>query len=256
MQLRTADGSAIDHPTPASLSAGLSTGSWCSNAVLGVAYTLTHDGAGHVGAASAVLLLGNVTVDGDFAAVQQSYGVEWVSSASVTTSFAAGNAVARDMSGNPGYQAGKPVLAGTLETDAGSNKQAVAAWASGLLLDDCSGVPAVGVTYGDAMAFGCAVTLTLAELEAMCTSKSQLEKFGFTPTCVSCAVRTCACALLPSSSCAHMDRSDAGQACRHVWQRRPVAASRVVGSDKVPPGIAVNRLASQHAELHRHGHRA
>ena len=150
--------------------------------MLSVLYTLTHDGAGHVSAASAALVLGNVTVGGDFATVQQSFGVSWQSSATVATSFSAGNAVPRDMSGNPGYISGKPVLAGTLETDAGSGKQAVAAWAAGLLLDDCTGNAAVGVTYGDAMTFGCSVALTLAELEAMCTSKSQLDRFGFAPT--------------------------------------------------------------------------
>jgi len=119
---------------------------------------------------------------GTFVTVPQTYSVTWASSASVTRSYALGNAVARDMSGNPGYIPGKPVLAGTKQTEGGTSKEAIEMWVDGLGLKQCTGTDLTYVTYGDSMTFGCSLTLSLAQLEAMCTSKSQLAMFGTTAT--------------------------------------------------------------------------
>ena len=158
---------------------------WCSNAVVEIAYTFTHDGEGHVSAASATLVLGNVTVDGSFTTLQQKFSVAWATAAAVTTSLEAGNVIPRAMSGNPGYIAGKSVLAGVLASDpSGSGKQAINAYVDGLLLNDCAGAMTVPVTFGDSTTFGCTLTLTEAQLETYCTDKTQLANFGFTPTYV------------------------------------------------------------------------
>ena len=164
---------------------------WCSNAVVEIAYTFTHDGEGHVSAASATLVLGNITVDGSFTTLQQKFSVAWATAAAVTTSLEAGNVIPRAMSGNPGYIAGKSVLAGVLASDpSGSGKQAINAYVDGLLLNDCTGAMTVPVTFGDSTTFGCTLTLTEAQLETYCTDKTQLANFGFTPTYV--AVVCCA----------------------------------------------------------------
>ncbi|KAA0158311.1 hypothetical protein FNF31_00814 [Cafeteria roenbergensis] len=108
-------------------------------------------------------------------------------SSAVTTSLELNNIVARSRSGNPGYVAGSPVQAGVLTSDPtpGSSKTAVLAATDGLQLvgpgsgGACAvtgGAAASGpastksVRFGEDVVVGCSLSLTPAELEALCTA--------------------------------------------------------------------------------------
>lgn len=95
------------------------TASGCTNVVIGVKYTITHDekSAGTISSVTVEL----TTADFDFPplgstnvlAVPFTYSVEFVSADATTQSTNNGNKVKRERSGNPGYNMGKPVLYGT-----------------------------------------------------------------------------------------------------------------------------------------------
>ncbi|KAG5192032.1 hypothetical protein JKP88DRAFT_204591 [Tribonema minus] len=176
----------------------------CYNALLSVCYTITHDGAGSIVAADARIVVTDVPEaaaaaaaaaaagggGGAFAA-QQSFTVQFASTAAVTASDTQGNAAARVRSGSPGYLVGAPVLAGLLSADGAT----VAAPQRGLQMlggGACSAgggggtAATAGVEFGyDALAC-CALALTRAELAQLCNGGGgAVAADGVTPLALS-----------------------------------------------------------------------
>jgi|AntAceMinimDraft_1070359.scaffolds.fasta_scaffold03851_3 tectonic-1/3 len=157
----------------------------CTFAVAEAHYTLTHDGAGSLAAATVALIFADaVHPDGAAAAAAAAGAAGTAAPAAVARSlrqkfsvaFQQAGQTAVRRSGAPGYQVGAPLLAGVTLRDptVGSSKTAVDQLVGGLP------VPAAGsdgrcgvnnkspVRFGMSQSTGCAVPLTLTGLEAFC----------------------------------------------------------------------------------------
>ena len=149
--------------------------STCSNALLGIAYTVIHDGAGTITTVTAVVTTGSVSADAgtDTAAVSQTFSIQFFNSSLVQPQVA--------LSGNMGYNAGNALLAGTLSTN--GIQSAILQYVDGLTVDTTvtgasATVPLCGsssttnraatISFLGAASLCCDVELTLAELEAAC----------------------------------------------------------------------------------------
>eukprot|EP00658_Telonema_sp_P-2_P008042 TRINITY_DN13008_c0_g1_i16.p1 TRINITY_DN13008_c0_g1~~TRINITY_DN13008_c0_g1_i16.p1 ORF type:complete len:472 (+),score=95.92 TRINITY_DN13008_c0_g1_i16:124-1539(+) len=85
----------------------------CANALIGIAYTVTHDNAGSITAVSAVITTADQTADAntDYVRFDQTFSITFASSSATATPPQV------LYSGNLGYEQGEVLLAGTLSTN-------------------------------------------------------------------------------------------------------------------------------------------
>lgn len=154
-------------------------GSTCTNAVTGLAYTVTHDNDGSITAISVVVTTGSVVAetDTDRAKFDQTFSIQYVSSS------ASSPIITR--SGNLGYNPGQVVMSGTLSTS--GTQTAISQTTSGLTVDttiagSSTTVPLCGsssttnrvssIGFLESSSLCCDVELTLAELQTACGTNS------------------------------------------------------------------------------------
>lgn len=162
----------------------------CSNVVIGAKYTITHesDSAGKIKAVAVELTTAtfDFPASGRTLSIPFTYSVDFVSASTTSQSTTNGNKVERDRSGNPGYNMGKPIIYGTLNT-------IVEEWITGLTIPS----PLVGqiatstsppsastcptssnqksyssVNFGYDVSTGCMLSLTRAQLQTFCSKGS------------------------------------------------------------------------------------
>lgn len=114
--------------------------------------------------------------------LSQGFTVEFVASAAPTVdAAAAGNAVLRARSGNPGYIAGLPLL--NAERLASGSSEGMNARVPGLKVYGSSasrwcddGLPSEGVNFGEDLATGCALEVTYANFTDLCAQAGPLVR--------------------------------------------------------------------------------
>ena len=192
----------IDVPTNGSIPATVYDGAnkVCANALLGVRYTVFYDATdATITSVSAQVLIGNVSAASATTelTMDQEYGVEYMWSDAaypfeepeLKETALVNNLQNRSRSGNPGYILGKPVLAGTVhEYDVvdgteTKKKKIIDAYADGLrmpLVADENGRCVASspttqrhgrlINFGHDALSGCTISVTRAQLKALCTS--------------------------------------------------------------------------------------
>jgi len=178
----------------------------CKNAVKSVQYVVTHagDAAGTITEVKAYVVITDVPTDvkntysytSDWTTARdgftQTFGVEFNGAfTGSTASSDTGNQVTRARSGNPGYIVGKPVLYGTLSSGLIVEQTAGLTVASPLTTytsqstgtlpftggaGECprltSDIQKTAILFGYDMSTGCSLSLTLADLKALCLATS------------------------------------------------------------------------------------
>ncbi|TMW56232.1 hypothetical protein Poli38472_008880 [Pythium oligandrum] len=174
------------YPSPQFMTDG--TTATCQGALLGVEYTIYHNGKGHIERATALLTIGNVSLDGANTktpfTTEQSFRTTFQSTATITRSLEKGNLVSYDRSGNPGYLLHHPVRVGVMATSTESASQGVkvvSEMASGLSLPglgDCNEILSLGsslpVLFGEDMQVTCTLSLTASDFRSLCERNTPL----------------------------------------------------------------------------------
>ncbi len=160
----------------------------CYNALLSVCYRVTHNDAGVISNITAEIILTDIPKDADdstspLLAAEQSYTVQFLSSATPEITPAAGNQVARMRSGSPGYRNDAPVLLGMLTSPSTSvmdvpQQGLQVAGGGGSCVEMNSEV--VGFWYD--MMTCCSLEMSRDKLKEMCEGSGVfLSSDGFTP---------------------------------------------------------------------------
>jgi len=110
----------------------LYTTSGCTDVVIGIKYTITHNekSAGTISSVDVEVTTADFAfpTGSDVLAIPFSYSVEFLSADSTSQSTNNGNKVERERSGNPGYNIGKPVIYGT------KSSSIIEEWTTGLTI--------------------------------------------------------------------------------------------------------------------------
>ena len=163
----------VDAATGATSAASRASPAWddasrtCRDVMLGADLTVQYSlGGRSIEAATATVTYVDVTAAADGSArVPQRFSAQWRQ---------AGEVSVREVSGNPGYVVGYPLRAGLL-TESGA-RRAVNVFDGGLPFPGaspagaCDEDAAAAVSFGSNAVRSCALSLTAAELEALCTS--------------------------------------------------------------------------------------
>lgn len=149
--------------------------STCSNALLGIAYTVVHDNSGTIISIQAVVTTGDVSAvtNTDRASVSQTFSIRFVTSTAELPPVV--------LSGSIGYIAGSSVMAGLLSTS--GTQRAISQYVDGLTVDTTVAgasptVPVCGtssttnriasIRFEESASLCCDMELTLDELKTAC----------------------------------------------------------------------------------------
>lgn len=165
----------------------------CQNALLGLELTLRYSSSGTITAAAVALVIATITPATPATVVTLPvrstvlFAPDASALAGMPVSAAAGNQIARSLSGSPGYKVGAPVLAGNQAADDAGIQQDL----TGLLLygssasGSCSSgssAPLLLVQASLDLSSTCAMSMTDAQLQSRCASATAPDSLSLNAT--------------------------------------------------------------------------
>lgn len=140
------------------------------------------DATGDISSVTATVTVSDVPYASTVVTVSNTYSVSFSSASTSSVSSTNGNIVARARSGNPGYLVGKPVIAGYVSssiinelTEGLTIPSAISPFsdtdvyrAPGICPNNTDNMGTTSVLFGYDVSTGCSLSLTKAQLKAMC----------------------------------------------------------------------------------------